>query len=265
MRTVTSRDGTTIGYERLGNGSPIILVDGALCYRGMGPMRALARQLANHFTLVLYDRRGRGESGDTPPWSVDREIDDIAALVTAVGGSACLFGISSGAVLALNAAARGLVIPKLAVYEPPFIVDRTRDPVPEDFIPGLQRLLAEGNRSEVVKRFMRMVGMPGILIALMRFFPNWSKLAALAHTVPYDLTTMDGTQSGRPLPKDRWAAVRAPCLVIDGGKSPQWMRNGAKALHDLLPGSTYQTLPGQTHMVKAEVLAPPLIEFFSRG
>ncbi len=265
MSTVTSRDGTKIEYERLGDGPPLILVDGALCYRQMGPMPSLAKHLAKHFTLILYDRRGRGESGNGVPWSIDREVEDIAALITAAGGSACLFGVSSGAVLALDAAARGLSIPKLAVYEPPFIVDQSRAPVSDDFIPGLHRLLAEGNRSEVVRRFMKLVGVPGIFIALMRFFPSWPKLTAVAHTVPYDLTTMQGTQAGRALPKDRWASVRLPCLVIDGGKSPQWMRNGNKALHDLLPGSAYRTLPGQTHMVKSEVLAPALIEFFTRG
>jgi pimeloyl-ACP methyl ester carboxylesterase len=261
MSTVTSRDGTTIAYERLGSGPPLILVDGALCYRGMGPMRDLARQLMRHFTVVLYDRRGRGESGDTLPWSVDREVEDLAALIAAVGGSARVFGISSGSALALDAAARGLCIPRLAVYEPPFIVDSTRSPVPEDFIPGLHRLLAARNRNEVVRRFMRIVGVPGIFIALMRFFPNWRRLAAVAHTVPYDLTTLHGTQSGKPLPRDRWASLAAPCLVLDGGKSPTWMRNGCRALIDLLPRSTYRTLPGQTHMVKAPVLAPALIEY----
>ncbi len=265
MTTVISGDGTRIGYEIRGGGPPLILVDGALCYRQMGPMPGLAKHLTKHFTLVLYDRRGRGESGNAVPWSIDREVEDIAALITAVGGSASLFGVSSGAVLALDAAARGLSIPKLAVYEPPFIVDQSRDPVTDDFIPGLHRLLAEGNRGEVVRRFMKMVGVPGIFIALMRLFPSWPKLAAVAHTVPYDLTVMQGTQAGRPLPRDRWASVRSPCLVIDGGKSPQWMRNGAKALHDLLPQSAYQTLPGQTHMVKSEVLAPALIEFFTQG
>jgi pimeloyl-ACP methyl ester carboxylesterase len=265
MSTVTSRDGTTIAYERLGDGPPLILVDGALCYRRMGPMPGLAKRLARHFAVVLYDRRGRGESGNTLPWSIDREIEDVAALITAAGGSAYLFGISSGAVLTIDAAARGLPVPKLAVYEPPFIVDGSRPPVPDDFIPGLHQLLAKGNRSEVVKRFMRLVGVPGIFIVLMRLFPTWPKLTAVAHTVPYDLTILQGTQAGRALPKERWAAVRSPSLVLDGGKSPQWMRNGAKALADLLPQSAYRTLPGQTHMVKPEVLAPALIEFFTQG
>jgi pimeloyl-ACP methyl ester carboxylesterase len=264
MSTVTSRDGTTIAYNRLGDGPPLILVDGALCHRGMGPMPALAKQLAGRFTVIVYDRRGRGGSGNTLPWSRDREIDDIAALITAAGGSASLVGVSSGAVLALDAAARGLPVPNVAVYEAPLIVDASRTPVPDDFIAGLERLVAQGNRNEVVKRFMRIVGAPAFVIALMRFFPNWPKLAAVAHTVPYDMTLLQGLQSGRPLPRDRWAALRSACLVLDGGKSPAWMRNGNKALADILPRSAYRTLPGQTHMVKVEVLAPALIDFLAR-
>lgn len=263
MSTATSRDGTTIGYEALGQGPPLILVDGALCSRQMGPMPALAKRLAQRFTVIVYDRRGRGESGNTLPWSAEREIEDLAALIAAVGGSARLFGMSSGAALALDAAAHGLSVPRMAVFEPPFMVDDTRSPVADDFIPGLQRLLAEGDRNEVVRRFMRLVGVPGIFIKLMRLFPNWPRLAAVAHTVPYDLTIMQGTQSGRPLPVNRWSAVQSPCLVLDGGKSPAWMRNGCQALHDILAKSTYRTLPGQTHMVKPDVLAPSLIEFLA--
>jgi len=263
MSTVTSRDGTTIAYERLGSGPALILVDGALCHRRMGPMPEMAKLLADHFTVFVYDRRGRGESGNTLPWSVEREVEDISALITAAGGSARLFGASSGAALALEAAAQGLPVPKLAVYEPPFIIDDSRPPVPPDFIAGLHRLVAEGNRNEVVKRFMRIVGVPGIFIALMRIFPNWRKLAAVAHTVPYDMTIMDGTQSGKPFPAARWSRVSAPCLVLDGGKSPRWMRNGCQALADLLAQSSHRTLPGQTHMVKAKVLAPALIDYLA--
>jgi pimeloyl-ACP methyl ester carboxylesterase len=264
MSTVTSRDGTRIGYERLGQGPPLILIDGALCYRAMGPTLALGRLLASRFSVYVYDRRGRGESGNTLPWSRDREVEDVAALVEAAGGSARLFGISSGAVLALDAACR-LPVPRVAVFEPPFMVDQERAPVSADFIPGLQQCLSEGRRSETVKRFMRLVGMPRILVALMPLFPDWRKLIAVAHTVPYDMTLLDGTQSGRALPRERWSGLTQPSLVIDGGKSPRWMRNGVSALAKLLPGSRYQTLPGQTHMVKPAVLARALEPFFAEG
>ncbi len=263
MSSVTSRDGTTIAYESLGSGPPLILVDGAMCHRGMGPMPSLAKRLVEHFTVIVFDRRGRGESGETLPWAVEREVEDLAALIAAAGGSARLLGLSSGAVLALEAAARGLPVTRLAMYEPPFIVDDTRAPVADDFVPGLHRLLAAGDRDEVVKRFMRSVGMPGIFTLLMRFSPQWRKLTAVAHTVPYDFTILRGTQVGKPLPKDRWSALRAPNLVLDGSKSPVWMRHGCQALARLLPRSSYRTLPGQTHMVKPEALAPALIEFLA--
>ena len=263
MSTVTSRDGTEIAYELRGDGPPLVLVDGALCHRGMGPMPDLAGRLQDRFTVVLYDRRGRGASGDTLPWAVEREVEDVAALIDAVGGSAHLFGISSGAVLALEAAARGLPVSRVALYEPPLIVDAARDPVPDDFVPGLQRLLADGNRAEVVRRFLRVVGVPGIVVLLMRLFPSWKRMAAVAHTVPYDLSTLRGLQSGRALPSGRWRGLAAPCLVMDGGKSPAWMRNGVRALADALPVAAYRTLPGQTHMVKSAVLAPALTDFFA--
>lgn len=261
MSTVTSRDGTAIAYETLGSGPPLILVDGAMCHRKMGPLPQVARELASDFTVILYDRRGRGQSGNTLPWSVECEIDDIAALIGVAGGPVRLAGISSGAVLALDAAAHGLNVSRVAVYEPPFIVDRSRTPVGDDFIPELKDLMSEGRRDEVVKRFMRIVGVPGVFIWLMRVLPNWSQLRAVAHTVPYDMSIMRGTQSGAPLPAQRWRDLRSPLLVLDGGKSPTWMRNGCRALAGLVPQSSYGTLPGQTHMVKAKVLAPALIDF----
>jgi pimeloyl-ACP methyl ester carboxylesterase len=227
----------------------------------MGPLPQVGKELASSFTVILYDRRGRGKSGNTTPWSVEREIEDIAALIGVVGGSARLVGVSSGAVLALDAAASGLNVTKVAVYEPPFIVDDSRTPVGEDFVPGLKRLVAEGERDEVVKRFMRIVGVPGIFIWLMRVLPNWPQLRAVAHTVPYDMSIMHGTQSGIPLPAQRWKDLRSPLLVLDGGKSPAWMRHGCRALADLVPESSYGTLPGQTHMVKPKVIAPALIDF----
>ncbi len=258
----TSRDGTAIAYERTGQGPAVILVDGALCNRAMGPLGALASRLEQHFTVFRYDRRGRGESGDTLPYAVEREIEDIAALISEAGGSAFVFGISSGAALALEAAARGLAIGKLALFEPPFIVDGSRTPVPADYVPQLDRLLAAGRRADVIRSFMEIVGVPKLFIFLMRFMPAWSRLKRIAHTVPYDMTIMQGTQAGKPLPTERWTSVRMPALVMDGGKSPAWMRHGVQSLAGALAGAQYRTLPGQTHMVRPEVLAPALEEFF---
>jgi len=262
MGSVISRDGTSIAYERLGAGPPLVLVDGALCYRASGPMRELARHLAGHFTVYLYDRRGRGESGDAPAWTPEREVEDLAAVLEAAGGSAMLFGISSGAALALDAARR-LEVPRVAVYEPPFFLDGARAPLPAGFVEGLRASLAAGRPGDAVKQFMRLVGMPGLLVALFPALPGWSRLTAVAHTLPYDFGLLDGTQHGGPLPRERWAGVSQPALVLAGGKSPAWMQHGADALAAALPAARHRTLPGQTHMVKAGVLAPALVEFLA--
>ena len=265
MTAVTSSDGTKIAFDRIGAGPPVILVDGALCYRQSGPNPALAAQLADRFTVYTYDRRGRGESGDTPPYSVDREVDDLAALIDHAGGLADVYGISSGAALALAAAKRGVGIAKLALYEAPFIVDDTRAPLPADYPQQLERLLAAGRRGDTVKLFLRQVGLPGFLLAIMPLMPAWSKLKGVAHTLPYDAAVLDGNQAGRPLPTDRWNGVTVPTLSIVGGKSPPWMHHGMQALTKVLPNARDETIPGQNHMVKAKALAPLLADFFEAG
>jgi pimeloyl-ACP methyl ester carboxylesterase len=262
MHTTSSADGTTIAYETCGQGPPLILVDGALCYRKMGPSRAVAESLREHFTVVTYDRRGRGESTDCGPYSVDREVEDLAALIAAVGGSAYLCGFSSGAVLALDAAASGLPITGLALYEPPFIVDDSRPPAAADYVDQLNDLLSSGRRGDAVRLFMRHVGMPGPLVALMLFMPAWGKLKRVAHTLPYDGQIMGDTQLGRPLPTSRWPGTKGKTHVIVGGKSPAFFHNGTKQLADVLPNADHRVLEGQTHMVKAKALAPLLIDCF---
>jgi pimeloyl-ACP methyl ester carboxylesterase len=262
MDHVTSGDGTTIGFTRSGRGPAVILVDGALCYRRFGPAAPLARLLAEHFTVYTYDRRGRGESGDTPPYAVDHEVEDLAAIIKEAGGTAYLYGISSGAALALAAAARLDGIPKLAVYEAPFIVDDSRPPLPDDYLASLEGLISAGRRGGAVKLFMRTVGTPRLVIAVLPLMPAWSKLKAVAHTLPYDTRILGDTGAGRPLPADRWASVTIPTLVMDGGKSPAWMRHAMRALADVLPDARYRTLPGQTHLLKPQAVTPALVEFF---
>jgi pimeloyl-ACP methyl ester carboxylesterase len=262
MNTARSTDGTAITYETCGEGPPLILVDGALCYREMGPSRALAKVLSEHFTVIRYDRRGRGASADSGPYSVEREIDDLAVLIAAAGGSAYVCGFSSGAVLALDAAARGLPITALALYEPPFIVDDSRPPAAGDYVEQLNSLLASNRRGDAVRLFMRHVGMPAPLVSLMRFMPAWGKLKRVAHTLPYDGEIMGDTQLGRPLPAARWPGTKVKTLVIVGGKSPAFFHNGTMMLADLLPNAEHRVLDGQTHMVKAKVLGPVLIDYF---
>lgn len=263
MSTVQSRDGTAIAYTRIGRGPALIFVDGALCHRGFGVSTKIAALLAENFTVYTYDRRGRGESGDARPYAIAREVEDLAALIQAAGGSAVVVGVSSGAALGLEAANAGLPIRKLALYEPPFIVDNARTPTPADFIDQLNRCLDAGRPGDAVKLFMRLVQMPAPAIFIMQLTPAWKKLKAVAHTLPYDLTIMLPNQLGRPLRPEQWADVRIPVLALDGGKSPAWIRNGVRSLAGIIPGARYGTLPGQTHMCKPSVLVPVLAEFLS--
>jgi pimeloyl-ACP methyl ester carboxylesterase len=259
---VFSKDGTAIAFDRIGNGPPVILIDGALCYRGMGQSGQLSELLAQHFTVFTYDRRGRGGSGDTAPYAVEREVEDIATLLSEAGGAACVWGMSSGAVLALEAANRLCGIKKLALYEAPFIVDDTR-PTTEDDWDRISTAVAADRRSDAVKLFLKSVGVPGFVRALMPLMIlMWSKLKAVAHTLPYDGAIVRDNQRGRPLPASRWASVPIPALVMDGGNSPAWMLHANRSLASVLPNAQYRTLKGQTHMLKPKAHAPMLVEFF---
>ena len=192
---VTSRDGTTIGYERSGSGPALILIDGALCSRAFGPSAKLAPLLARHFTVYTYDRRGRGQSGDTPPYAPAREVEDLAAIMREAEESPCLLGLSSGAALALEAAASGLPVSKVVAYEPPYVDDRgERGGAGHEG--QLARLLAAGNRGGAVKYFMKdMVGAPAPIVVMLRLMPwIWRKLEAVAHTLPYDASDHDAVQ-----------------------------------------------------------------------
>jgi pimeloyl-ACP methyl ester carboxylesterase len=258
MDTVTSRDGTTIAFDRLGDGPPLILVCGGSTDRmANAPLAAL---LESRFTVYNYDRRGRGESGDTPPYAVDREVEDIAAVIDAAGGSGFLYGTSSGAVLALEAAASGLPVTKLALWEPPFVLDEKARP-PADQVERYNEMIAEGRRGDAVEYFMtKVVRMPPEFVAQARSQPFWEAQEALAHTLAYDATIM-GDYS---LPTERAAAVTAPTLVIAGGADFPWMRETAQALADALPDGQARTLEGQGHDVDPNALAAVLVEFFAR-
>jgi len=259
--TALSKDGTWIAFDRIGNGSPVILVDGALCCRSMGPSAPLAKLLAPRFTVFTYDRRGRGESSDTAPYAVEREVEDLEAVLYEAGGTAFVWGSSSGAVIALEAAKRLPGIKKLAFYEAPFIVDDSRATTQEDWT-RIDEAIASGRRSDAVKFFMRMVGVPGIVLTVMQWLPVWTKLKAVAHTLPHDGALVQDYEKGRPLPPAQWAAVTVPALVMAGAKSSTWMRQGNLALANVLPHAKYRALDGQTHALKPHVHAPILAEFF---
>lgn len=262
--TVTSTDGTTIAFDRAGAGPPVILVDGALCHRSFGPAGPLAAQLTDHFTVFTYDRRGRGDSGDTAPYAVAREVEDLEALIKEAGGSAYLYGISSGAALALATAARHSSVRKLALYEAPFIVDGSHPPRPDDYLERMEALIAADRRADAVTMFMRTVGTPVMAVAMMRLMPVWKKLKAVAHTLPYDFHVLGDTGTGRPLPPDRWATATMPVLAMAGGKSPAFMQHAMQAVAGVLPDAQYRVLPGQTHLLKPEAVAPVLVEFFKQ-
>ncbi|CAL9445363.1 hypothetical protein SUDANB171_02317 [Streptomyces sp. enrichment culture] len=261
---VVSADGTTIAFRRSGSGPAVILVASALADRSDGAK--LAGLLARDFTVINYDRRGRGASGDGARYAVEREIEDIAALLEHCGGSASVFGSSSGAVLALRAAAAGLDIPRLALYEPPFAVDGDAFGPPADFAGRIDALLAEDRRGEAVKLFMtKAQGMPGLLVASMRLMPGvWSGLKALAPTLPYDIAVMGDTQRGEPLNADEWSAVASRTLVLTGGKSPAGFHRAARALTEVVPHAEHRTLDGLNHgavVMAPKKLAPSLVPF----
>lgn len=259
MNKVTSKDGTSITFDHLGQGPAVVLVCGGSVDRMSNA--GLAEALAEHFTVYNYDRRGRGDSGDTPPYAIDREIEDIEAVIDAAGGSAYLYGISSGAALALHAAAAlGPKVKKLALYEPPYILEGTRPRPPANTAQIYNEFVSAGRRGDAAEYFMvNVVGLPPEFAAQARNSPWWPAQEALAHTLAYDATVM-GDYS---LPTELAASVTTPTLVIAGGDTWDWMQASDKALADALPNGEYQALEGQTHQVAPEALAPVLEQFFT--
>ena len=258
---VTSKDGTRIVFDRTGEGPPVILVGGALSDRRAGA--GFAAELAPDFTTYAIDRRGRGDSGDTPPYAVEREVEDLDALIREAGGRAFLFGVSSGSGLVLETAARSGGADKLAVYEPPYIVDDGGPSIPDDFVARLDDLRAQDRRGDAVEYFMTTgVGVPPEEVAQMRGAPFWPGMEALAHTLPYEGRIMGYDGPDRSLPVERWQAIEVPVLAMVGDASPDWFRDVVRAVAEALPDATFRSLPGQTHQVDPAVVTPILREFF---
>lgn len=257
MDKVRSADGTSIAFDRDGAGPPIILVGGASVARGV--LAQLAELLGREFTVFNYDRRGRGDSGDTLPYTIERELEDLDALITEAGAPAAVFGSSSGAVLALRAAAADLPVTKLALWEPPFMVDPDATGRQQQYVAELTELLDAGRRGDAMALFMRHVGLPEEMIAGMRNAPMWAGMEEIAPTLAYDAAIMGDST----VPTGLVSSVKAPTLVLDGNDTGAWAANSADALTAALPNPHRRTLEGQTHNVAPEVLAPVLIEFFS--
>ncbi|WP_382921352.1 alpha/beta fold hydrolase [Streptomyces sp. NPDC057062] len=264
MNTLISKDGTKIAYKKQGTGPSLILVASAAADHK--DAEQLAVQLANHFTVYNYDRRGRGQSTDSSNYAVEREVEDIEALINEAGGNSFLFGSSSGAVLALEAA--NLLkdkVRKLFMYEPPFIIDDSRPPVPANYVQHLNNLIGEGKRNKAVEYYMsEALGIPSEYLEYMKADPSWKSMEEMAHTLAYDGMIMGETQSGRPLPVDRWE-VNVPTSIVVGENSESYFHDAAKSLVELLPLAKYQTLSGQDHsavMMAPEVLAKEMVNFY---
>jgi pimeloyl-ACP methyl ester carboxylesterase len=261
IERIQSADGTTIAFEKTGAGAPLILVGGAFCDRtARSAGTPLAALLAHRFTVLSYDRRGRGDSNDQPHYAMEHEIEDLAALISAAGGSAFVFGISSGGLVGLQASFQGLSIPKLAVYEAPVIVDASRAMSFEGIADELAEAARANRRADAVELFLtKVVQVPAPAVAQMRSSPMWSGLERLAHTLSYDVRiTARGPAWIKQAP-----SVQSSTLVMDGGASPPWMRDASRALASAIPSAQYRTLEGQTHDVDIKVLARALEEFFS--
>ena len=251
--TVRSADGTRIAFDRAGEGPALILVEAAAHYRDFSSFTGLAPLLAREFTVYTYDRRGRGDSTDTAPYAPDREIDDLEALIAEAGGAACVYGYSSGALLAMHAAARGSAIRRLALMEPPLADDSEPE---SDLTNELAALIAAGRRADAVRRFHESIGVPPGFVAEMAGSPVWPKMVSVAPTLVYDCTISDATT------RELLKSVTVPTLVIDSAGSTDDLTGSAAAVAGLLPHARHKSLSGEWHTVSDEMLAPVLIDFF---
>jgi pimeloyl-ACP methyl ester carboxylesterase len=254
-----SRDGTPLTYQRTGQGPAVILVSGAMSTGAT--VAPLAPLLASRFSVIAYDRRGRGASGDTKPYSVAREVEDLAALIDAAGGEASLYGISSGGALVLEAAASGLPLHRVAVYEVPFAVHEGGAKERAEYTDNLTEALAQGRNGDAVELFLRLTGLAEEMIQGARQSPMWASMEAIAPSLAYDNAAMgDGL-----VPRARLASIGVPVLSAAGDASPAWLREAAQAVAETAPQGTYRSLAGQTHMVDPNALAPVLAEFFAQS
>jgi pimeloyl-ACP methyl ester carboxylesterase len=260
MPSLSSPDGTRIVYDVHGSGGPaLILVEGAFCGRHFGSTAKLAERLGGNLTVYHYDRRSRGDSGASTDYRIAREIEDIAALIEVAGGSAALCGFSSGACLAVEAAAAGLPVTQLAIYEPPYMVGPKARAVPPDFEREMQQLVAAGKNGEAVKYFMvKLIGMPALFWPMIRLSKMYKTLAAQAPSLPFDMAAVNGFEP----PLDRLARIDVPTLAMYGSKTMPVLRDSTELCARTIPGATLKVLPGQTHEVKAEAIAPELLAFF---
>lgn len=263
MYTVTSADGTRIAYDRYGDGPPLILIIGAMGQRRFKKFEQIAQALSDRFTVINYDRRGRGDSGPAGPVSVQHEVEDLAALIEAVGGRASLWGWSSGAALALRAAAADVGVDKMVLYETPFKTDPSARYPADDYGAELDRVVAQGDPMAAAKVFMRRgVGIAAPMVAAMTLMPMFRGFARNGLTLPFDYAVLgDHNMHGRPLDPHEWETVTCPTLVAYGAKTAAGLKHASRSLAEVLPNATLRELPGQNHNVKTGAIVPVLAEF----
>jgi pimeloyl-ACP methyl ester carboxylesterase len=263
VKKIRSKDGTTIAFDRLGDGPPVIVVCGAMCDRAL--MRPTAEELAKHFTVFNYDRRGRGDSRDTAPYAVEREIEDIGALIDEAGGTASVYGHSSGAGLVLHAATNGLPISRIVLHDPPYTPDDDEQArrISREYGENLKAVLSKDRRGDAVELFMTLVGMPREMVEGMRSTPRWAGLEAMAPTLAYDSEVMGDISRDGTIPVDQASRVTVPALVLTGGADYPWMIDVGRRLADAMPNGRHRVLEGQEHAVPPEVLVPVLAEFLA--
>jgi pimeloyl-ACP methyl ester carboxylesterase len=253
--TTTSADGTRLAYDVRGDGPPLVYVTGAICHRRFGPVASGAKTLSTAFRVLTYDRRGRGDSGDNPPWSMEREVEDISALIDELGGSALLYGHSSGAVLAMHVAHRlSGQVQRVALYDASWAADDAEAATYADLRTEVDEQLARGRNGRALQRFLIGIGMPRTFATLLPLMPGWRRMRALAPTLRYDMAL-----TAQPPPLATASEVTVPTHVIVGQRSPQELHRVAGALSDAIPGATHEVLPGQDHMVSQKVLLPSLV------
>jgi len=262
MKTAISNDGTSIAFDKSGVGPALVLVDGAFCFRNNGPTPALVPLLSQHFTVYSYDRRGRGESTEIPPYAVEKEIEDLANVIERTGEVPFVLGFSSGAALVLRAIAGGVKVKKAALFEPPYVGASGSAP-PRDAETTLSSLAKLGKRGDAVQYFMaKVMGIPSAFVFLFKLFgkASWRKNESVAHTLSYDVAIMGDYN----VPKNIAPSVNVPIAVIGGEKSPKALRSAVKAVSEAIPKSEMILLKGQSHNVSMKVLAPVLIDFFNQ-
>ncbi len=256
METTKSKDGTTIAFQRSGTGPPLVLVVGAFCTRTTTV--DLTPLLAPNFTVFEYDRRGRGDSDDKTPYAVDREIEDLRAVITEAGGQTYVYGHSSGAALAVQAAAAGVPMTKLVAYEPPYATTEDDRRSGTAMLASIRQAVTDGRTGDAAIMHLSGSGMPANVIDMIKNSPGWADMIAVAHTLPYDwaITT-------RGVEPDKFARITVPTLVLTGGDSSPYLHAGAAATAAAIPDAKLDTIAGQGHVAARDVIAPILQSWFS--